>query len=47
MPQTIVYLDEELDKEVITFSKENALGKPDSIIRLIKLGLKVKEKVKR
>jgi hypothetical protein len=44
MPQTLVYLDEELDKEVVEFSKKTNLGKPDSIIRLIKLGLKAKEK---
>lgn len=44
MPQSIVYLDEDLDKKINDFSKKNNLGKPDTIIKLIKLGLKVKEK---
>jgi len=44
MPQTIVYLDEQLDEEIKDYSKKKELGKPDSIIRLIKLGLKVKDK---
>jgi len=42
MPQTIIYLDEFLDKEVKEYSEKHKITKQDGVIRLIKLGLKVK-----
>jgi len=47
MPQAIIYLDEELDKKVKDYSEKNKVSKHDGVLRLIKLGLKAKEKVKR
>ena len=44
MPQTIIYLDEELSKKLEDFCDKNKLSsKNDGIIRLIKIGLKVKQ----
>ena len=40
----IIYLDEKLDKEVKEFSEKKKIAKNDGVLRLIKLGLTIKEK---
>lgn len=43
MPQTIIYLDEKLDEEVKDYADSHKVTKHDAVLRLVKIGLKVKE----
>ncbi len=43
MPQSIIYLEEKLDKEIKDYADKHKVTKHDAVLRLIKLGLKVKE----